>query len=336
MNIYSIFLTFFLQFWKESIDQNTHIPTKETVNFNNTLFNNLPYTELDILNLYDICLQIDRNFNGILNHLTYKLQQETQEHIWLNHASLKSPTSLRRKLIFDRNNSVEKIDDIVRGSVVFESEKTMLLFREKLRNYYNFNFEIDNFKNNKRFKAYFLKLSDPFAEKFKNNTVLIELQLHYCGTFLVQKYTHNLYKLLRNLYILADNSDSLGELHINGRNHKSIHPYFILIPFIKSCQVNKEHCIVKRSDIIIKENEYYFLKTIWYFNEIGYLKRYSFYFILLRFAYGKYSESIAWEKDSHRTFAKTLDKILSRLYTKAFFNKDKCDINTLTNSIFHN
>ena len=337
MNFYSLlFMLLFNLWWSPQLDNDSYYnyrcykKMKDYVNYT-SIINSNDYTEHDIYNLYEIYLKIDKNFRAILKHITYELQIETKEHIWLNHASLKSTTSLRRKLKFDRNNKLDLIDDIVRGSVIFETEKSMSLFRKKLNNYYLIHAEIDNFKNSKRFKAFFLKLSDRFSEKYNNNQILIELQLHFCGTFLVQKYTHHLYKVLSNLKILSSNmNDNLGEIKLNTDIYNSIHPYFILIAFEKKCEDNKMKCKVSRKEVLMKENGYWLRKTLDSFKKIDYLKRYIFYEQMLKLVSIRYNILVKFrEIGSHKRFANDLDRILQGLYTIAFRDKNRCEYNLL-------
>lgn len=338
MNVYSLLMTLLLHFWRSfdsDFEQDRTPSNTQGVQFN-TSIKSLPCTEEDLFNLYEICLQMNRNFRAILIYLTMDFNTRLNHKVWLHLASLKAESSLRRKLIFEKNNRIIEIDDVVRGSVIFESEDAMYQFKDRLRNYYIIHSESNNFKNNKRYKSLFLKMIDRFSEKFRGQYVLIELQLHFCGTFLVQKYTHHLYKVLRNLNILAENFYSLGELDVNSYSGHSIHPYFILIPFIQKCNDQEKQCTVPRKEVIIKENRYFFFKTLDYFRDIPYLKRYNFYQVLLRLAYKRYVSNLLIKgPEAHSIFAKTLDRILSGLFRKAFIDRRHCDSQAIERVKFH-
>ena len=207
----------------------------------------------------------------------------------------------------------------------------MYEFKNKLKNYYNIHEQFDNFRNEKRFKAIFLKLSDKFAEKFKNYNVLIELQLHFCGTYLVQQYTHYLYKILNNLKILTHKEVVFDDLDINDFEN-SIHPYFIVKSMIDKCQNIK--CRITLKDVIMKENKYLIKKAKINFNQKNFLLDFGDYSKKLLIEYNQYLPSTT-TIEQHKKFEIFLEKFLSDIYKTAFINKNKCDHNLLDKIDFY-
>lgn len=299
-------------------------PSKEKESL---LFSERQQLEEELL-LYSKCQIIHRTFRSLLKYQV-SIMRSKGKHVWLDMASMKLPSSYRRKILFDHdfNHQTHLIDDIVRATVVFKSKKDLYRFATRIKRYYIVSSKKDYIKNNKkRIKAYYLKLIDPFSENFKGSKIIIELQLQLCNTYLLQKDTHDLYKVMRNIESIEYLSNE-GDFPVNLYEvENSFHPYHIILKlqrkFIEKSSNLKR---VARINLLIEENKYYIRKFIKrYVNDNEFKNELNEYFESLYFKFMEYKFN---SYSTHKEFYNFLNQLVGKFVHEAFEKKNKeCNI----------
>ena len=277
------------------------------------------------MKMYKSNVKIQSKLNITLKNLIYmfKLKGKT---VFLEMASIKNPTSFRRKLMFKRNKDISLMDDVIRASIAFEDMETLYEFGNKLKQLYLVRGIFDNFKrSNISYKACLYKLTDLFSEA-RN---MFEIQLQLCQSYFIHKYTHDFYKIVRNIehLILHGNTNIMKlKIPINKLIH-SYNPYPFFI--IKQLQGNFYFQQLTGREIIIKEVKIAVKRQLKLAETKTCLKKYVFLFAFMKEQYQKLKDSkFNTSKLEHfKNFMKLLTNKIYNNASEITRKVVKCEIN---------
>jgi len=272
--------------------------------------------------IYKNNLIIQSRLAKTLKHLIYTFSLKGKK-VYLEMASLKNPTSFRRKLLFKRDKNIDLMDDIVRASIVFEDLETLYQFKNKLKQIYLVRDVSDNFNPKKYYKAFFYKMTDLLSDA-KN---MFEVQLQLCQSYFVHKYTHNFYKIVRNIdHIIKHGDSNTMNLKIDIsilENSYNPYPYFI----IKRLQKNYHFHQLTGKEILLREIKILVKSQLKLAQTKNCLKKYTFLFAFMKEQYHKLKDS-KFHITKLEEFFKFMKLLTTKIYANAnenYLAKIKCD-----------
>lgn len=269
------------------------------------------------LEIYEKNLIVHKKLTTILNSLIYSFKLKGQ-NVLLEIPGLKVPTSFRRKYLFKRDLNMDLMDDIVRASIVFEDLETLYLFRDKLSQIFFIRFASDDFKTQKHYKIFMYKHTDIFSEA----TNMFEIQLQLCKSYYINKYTHNFYRIVRNIdHLIKHGHDSAMNFKIDNNileHSYNPFPYFI----IKKITSNPEITHLSGKDIIIKEVKFWVKKQLKLAKIKTCIRKYTFFFSFLKIEFLKLKEKNFSDQALVR-FIVFMKLLSTKVYADANKNYDK-------------
>ena len=166
-------------------------------------------------------------------------------------------------------------------------------------------------------------------DRFATAVNMFEVQLQLCHSYFVHKYTHNFYKIVRNIDHLIQHGDSSMmnlKLDIDILQHSyNPYPYFL----IKSLQSGGNTQKMSGKDLLIQEIKILVKNQLMTAQIKNCLKKYTFLFSFMKHQYKKLNDS-GFNKRELKGFFKFIKLLTNKIYGNAnedFRKMAKCDFN---------